>query len=487
MIGEVLINVTPMETRVAVIENGLLQEISIERHRRLGIVGNIYKGKVVRVLPGMQAAFVDIGKEKSAFIHAHELCPQRNDEEEPSILDLVREGQTLVVQVIKDPIGTKGARLTTHLSIPSRYVVLMPDTEHIGVSQRIEDADERERLRLAGEAALVSAGKEAPPGGLILRTAAEGVGEDAILADVLFLGRLWQKILKRRIEARAPVLLYYDLPLYLRVLRDLMRDDIERVRIDSPEKGKKLKAFAHEFMPTWESRIEDYRGERPIFDLFSVEDELEKALDHKVQLKSGGYIIIDQTEAMTTVDVNTGGFVGHRNLEETIYKTNLEAATVIARQLRLRNLGGIIIIDFIDMEDAEHRRQVLRLLEKSLEKDHARIALSGVTELGLVQLTRKRTRESLERVLCQSCPVCAGRGAIKTPETLCYDIFREILRANKAYDNEGYLVVAAQPIVDRLLEEESSSLAEIEGMLGKPIKLRSEPHYPQNQYDLVLI
>lgn len=487
MSGEVLINLTPMETRVAVVENGVLQEASIERHRRLGIVGNIYKGKVVRVLPGMQAAFVDIGLDKAAFIHAHELVSPQHEGPEPPVLELVREGQVLVVQVIKDPIGSKGARLTTHLSIPSRYVVLMPGTLHIGVSQRIEDNAERERLRQIGEHVLQEAGGEAPQGGMILRTAAEGIDSESVLSDVLFLGRVWRKIQKRRMEMTAPAQLYYDLPLFLRILRDVMRDDIERVRIDSHENYLKLKAFAHEFMPVWESRIEYYLGERPIFDLFSVEDELSRALERKVQLKSGGYLVIDQTEAMTTVDVNTGAFVGHRNLEETIFKTNLEAATVIARQLRLRNLGGIIIIDFIDMDDVEHRRQVLRLLEKSFERDHAGISLSGVTELGLVQLTRKRTRESLERVLCEPCPVCRGRGSVKTVETLCYEIFREILREDRAYSADGYLVLASQAVVDRLLDEESSAVADLESFIGKTIRIQSENHYAQEQYELVLV
>ena len=487
MSGEVLINLTPMETRVAVVENGVLQEAFIERSRRRGIVGNIYKGKVVRVLPGMQAAFVDIGLERAAFIHVNEVVsPNASVDEHVTITHLLQEGQSLVVQVTKDPIGSKGARLTTHLSVPSRYLVYMPDSPHTGVSQRIEDENERERLKTLIEAAHADM-REGAPGGVIIRTAAEGVGQEELTADMHFLLRLWRKVEERQHSAVPPALLYDDLPLFIRTLRDVMRDEVERVRIDSRENYVKLKEFAKEFMPDVESCIEYYPGERPLFDLYSVEDEIQKALGRKVQLKSGGYLVIDQTEAMTTIDVNTGGYVGHRNLEETIFKTNLEAATAIARQLRLRNLGGIIIIDFIDMEDSEHQRQVLRVLEKSLERDHAKNKLTGVTELGLVQLTRKRTRESLEQTLCEPCPTCQGRGTLKTPETVCYEIFREILREERAYSPDTYMVLASQEVVDRLLDEESAAVADLEIFIGKTIRFQVEGHYSQEQYDIVLM
>ncbi|WP_129141884.1 ribonuclease G [Modicisalibacter coralii] len=487
MSGEVLINLTPMETRVAVVENGVLQEAFIERSRRRGIVGNIYKGRVARVLPGMQAAFIDIGLERAAFIHANEVMPPNTPaDEQVSISQLLHQGQPLVVQVTKDPIGSKGARLTTHLSVPSRYLVYMPDSPHTGVSQRIEDDAERERLRALVETCLDEF-DQGVPGGFIIRTAAEGVGSEELLTDMQFLRRLWRKVEERKVTAPAPSRIYDDLPLFIRTLRDVMRDDIEKVRIDSRENYHKLIEFAEEFMPDVVERIEYYPGERPIFDLFSVEDEIHKALGRKVQLKSGGYLVIDQTEAMTTIDVNTGGYVGHRNLEETIFKTNLEAATAIARQLRLRNLGGIIIIDFIDMEDSEHQRQVLRVLEKSLERDHAKNKLTGVTELGLVQLTRKRTRESLEQTLCEPCPTCQGRGTLKTPETVCYEIFREILREERAYSPETYMVLASQAVVDRLLDEESAAVADLEIFIGKTIRFQVETHYSQEQYDIVLM
>jgi len=487
MSGEVLINLTPMETRVALVENGVLQEALIERSRRRGIVGNIYKGKVVRVLPGMQAAFVDIGLERAAFIHAHEVTPSGTPSDEHSTIgQLLHEGQALVVQVTKDPIGSKGARLTTHLSVPSRYLVYMPDSPHHGVSQRIEDERERDRLKVALETGIAQQSIEVS-GGFIVRTAAEGVSDAEIASDMYFLLRLWRKVSQRKETAAPSSVIYDDLPLFMRTLRDVMRDDIEKVRIDSRENFTRLVEFAEEFMPDAVERIEYYPGERPIFDLYSVEDEIQKALGRKVQLKSGGYLVIDPTEAMTTIDVNTGGYVGHRNLEETIFKTNLEAATAIARQLRLRNLGGIIIIDFIDMEDVEHQRQVLRVLEKALEKDHAKTRCTGVTELGLVQLTRKRTRESLEQTLCEACLTCAGRGTLKTPETVCYEIFREILREERAYSAETYMVLASQPVVDRLLDEESSSVADLETFINKTIRFQVEQHYSQEQYDIVLM
>jgi ribonuclease G len=485
---EILINFTPMETRVAVIENGVPQEIYIERAKRRGLVGNIYNGKVVRVLPGMQAAFVDIGLERAAFIHVEEVLPQTATAEErsnTSIAQVLREGQGLLVQVTKDPIGTKGARLTTHLSIPSRYLVYMPGNEHIGVSQRIEDSDERDRLRGLIESLAEEAGEE-NRGGFILRTVSEGANETELRSDLLFLYRLWRAI-QRKIEGAAlPEIVYEDLPLNMRALRDMAHAGVERIRIDSRETFQKAQEFVQALVPEIQDKLEYYPGERPIFDLFNVEEEIKRGLGRKVELKSGGYLIFDQTEAMTTVDINTGAFVGHRNLEETIFKTNLEAATAIGRQLRLRNLGGIIIIDFIDMEDSDHQRQVLRTLERVLEKDHAKCKVTGVSELGLVEMTRKRTRESLEQVLCDACSQCQGRGTIKTPETVCYEIFREILRQHRAYDTDSYLVLGAQSVVDYLLDDASEHLAELEAFIGKTIRFQVETLYSPEQFDVVL-
>ena len=397
------------------------------------------------------------------------------------ITALCCEGQQIVVQVVKDPLGSKGARLTTHVSIPSRYLVLMPGMDYVGVSQRIEDEGERLRLREAIRA------KMTPEGGFIVRTAAEGVTEQALQGDMDFLYRLWTAIGERSRGETTGDVLYEDLPLVMRCLRDLVGVDVEKVRMDSRETYQRALNFAGEFVPEVVERIEHYQGERPIFDLYGIEDEIQRALDRKVPLKSGGHLVIDQTEAMTTIDVNTGAFVGHRNLEETIFKTNLEAAQTIARQLRLRNLGGIIIIDFIDMAEEEHKRQVLRTLEKLLDRDHAKSHISEVSSLGLVEMTRKRTRESLAHVLCEPCPTCHGRGSIKTAETMVYEIFREIIREARQFGPEQFLILASQEVVDLLLDEESTSLAELEAFIGKPVKLQVESLYTQEQFDVVLM
>jgi ribonuclease G len=486
---EILINVTPHETRVAVLENGVLQDVFIERVHKRGLVGNIYKGRVARVLPGMQAAFVEIGLDRAAFLHASDILLAAKGGEEgkirtppEGISELLTEGQEILVQVVKDPLGTKGARLTMQIAIPSRYVVFVPYTQHIGVSHRLEDVAERQRLKDIVNAFVPQEGG----GGYILRTAAEGIREEDLRADMDFLHKLWQSVEERARSEPPETLIHEDLPLVLRTLRDLVHAEIEKLRIDSRETCQKVIAFAEKFMPEMVSCIEHYPGERPIFDLYGVEDEIQKALERRVPLKSGGYLIIDQTEAMTTIDVNTGAFVGHRNLEETIFKTNLEATYAITRQLRLRNLGGIIIIDLIDMEDPEHKRQVLRSLEKYLERDHTRTHISGVSALGLVEMTRKRTRESLGHILCEPCPVCRGRGSLKTAETVCYEIFREILREARQYESQKLLVLASQEVVDLMLDEESASVAELEEFIKRPIRFQVESLYTQEQYDVVL-
>jgi ribonuclease G len=486
---EILMNVTPQETRVAVVENGVLQEVIVERERRRGLVGNIYKGKVSRVLPGMQAAFVDIGLERAAFLHASDVTQllegvdaSVESHKTDNITQLLHEGQLLLVQVIKDPLGTKGARLTTHITIPSRFLVFTPDVLHVGVSLKIEEEAERQRLK-----DVLATMMPGSTGGYIARTAAEGADIESIRADTEFLRKLWDSVRERAATAKAGEIVHEDLPLVLRTLRDVVDSEVEKIRIDSRSTTRRVSDFAERFMPEVAGRVEHYPGERPIFDLYGVEDEIQKALERKVLLKSGGYLIIDQTEAMTTVDVNTGAFVGHRNLEETIFKTNLEATQTIARQLRLRNLGGIIIIDFIDMVEEEHKRQVLRSLEKNLERDRAKSHITEVSSLGLVEMTRKRTRESLERVLCEACPTCSGRGTLKTPETVCYEIFREILREARQYDAQQYLVLASQEVVDMLLDEESTSVAELEEFIGKPIKFQVESLYTQEQFDVVMV
>jgi len=538
--AELLVNVTPRETRIAVIENGVLQEAFIERAKRRGLVGNIYKGRVCRVLPGMQAAFVDIGLERAAFLHASDIIGASEDPEDDgapdpadtqhiaqpdklmlteaqrpvkSISELVHDNQDVLVQVIKDPLGTKGARLTTHISIPSCYLVFMPGAGTVGVSQRIEEESERARLRDlvtdlmrrhtgANKAAAANSGGNGSGAGnggrcaltaaldgdgYIVRTAAESASEELLLADMDFLAKIWASVKERVRGAQAPAMVHEDLPLVVRTLRELTGTEIERARVDSRDTLSRLVDFTERFVPEMVANIELYTGERPIFDLYGVEDEIQKALERKVQLKSGGHLIIDQTEAMTTIDVNTGAYVGHRNLEETIFKTNLEASQAIARQLRLRNLGGIIIIDFIDMQSEDHKRQVLRALEKSLDHDHTKTHISDVSALGLVQMTRKRTRESLEHVLCDRCPTCDGRGSIKTADTVCYEIFREILREARQFDTDKLLVVAAQEVIDTLMDDESSSFAELESFIGKPITLQVEALYSREHYDVVLM
>jgi ribonuclease G len=480
---EILINFTPMETRVALVDNGATQDIHIERAAKRGIVGNIYAGKVVRVLPGMQAAFVDIGVERTAFIHVSDVVKSRAS---LNIADHLHDGKKLIVQVIKEPLGSKGARLTTELSVSTRYLVMLPQTGHIGVSQLIATPAERTRLQQVLAQAVVAENLD-QSWGYILRTAAEGVGQEELAADLRFLHRLWAAVSRRAAAATQAQLLYEELPLYLRILRDMVRPSVTRILVDSRESFTAMQAFCSEYVPEVAGLLELYSGERPLFDLHAVEDEIQRALEARVELKSGGYLIIDQTEAMTTIDVNTGSFVSGRNQAETILKTNLEAASALARQLRLRNLGGIIIIDFIDMEDAEHRRQVHRTLERQMQRDPARSRITGVSDLGLVEMTRRRTRESLARMLCEACPVCHGSGRVKTAETVCYEIFREIMRDARAYENATLRVLASQAVVDRLLDEESAHLADLEEFVGKAISLRAEPGYRQEQFDIILL
>ena len=499
MSEEILINVTPQETRVAVVENGMLQEAHIERTQKRGLVGNIFKGRVARVLPGMQAAFIDIGLQRTAFLHTSDIaCHEAgaNGESEGSateqrpIESILTEGGELLTQVIKDPIGGKGARLTTRLAIPSRYIVFIPNNPAIGISQRIADPAERERLRailLDCQAGAKSGADSLRQGGFIVRTAAENIAAADIARDIEFLRKIWGSILARAEHTPAPGVVYEDLPLVMRALRDLVHPGIEKVRIDSRETHGRALAFCKHFIPEFPGHIEYHPGPHPLLDLYAIEDDIQRGLERRAPLKSGGHLIIDQTEAMTTIDVNTGAFVGHRNQEETFYKTNLEAAHSIARQLRLRNLGGIIIVDFIDMRDPEHGQQVLRALKKHVAKDHARTSLSELTSLGLVQLTRKRSRESLAQVLCEACPVCHGRGKIKSAETVCYEIFREILREVWQFEADKLLVVASQGVVERLHEDESDNVAELEAFIGRPIGFQVEALYSQEQYDIVLL
>ncbi len=474
MAEEILINSTSREVRVALLESGALQEVHIERKEHRGLLGNIYKGKISRLLVGLQAAFVDIGLERGAFLHLHDVRTQKKTDD---IRDVLTTGQEILVQVYKNPLGSKGARLTTHFTIPSRYLVFTPDSLQISVSQKINDEKERERLL---EMVTVD-----PRGGYIFRTAATGALKEDIDLDKAFLANVWNDVLERSKAAKVGDVVYEEIPIILRVLRDLVSYSIEKIRVDDAAVARDMQTFAARYLPKLMDRIEFYEDARPIFDIYSVEDEIQKALQRKVYLKSGGYLIFDQTEAMTTIDVNTGSYLGHGIIEETIFKTNLEALEVIARQVRLRNLGGIIIIDFIDMSDLAHKTHLLQLLNKALAKDNARIEISEISSLGLVQMTRKRTRESLEHILCVTCPLCKKRGSIKSIETVCYEIFREIQRIAENYAWTGFLVLASDLVIESILENEAAMLSELETSLGRPIKLQVENSYMQEHYDIL--
>ncbi|OGS91474.1 MAG: ribonuclease G [Gallionellales bacterium GWA2_60_18] len=482
MIEEILINVTPQETRVAVMQLGVVQDLHIERARNRGLVSNVYLGKVMRVLPGMQSAFIDIGLERSAFLHVADIWENNNGAAPRPIEKVLFEGQTLLVQIVKEPIGSKGARLSTQISIAGRLLVYLPQETHIGVSQRIA-TEQREALRARLQEML----PEGHRGGYIIRTVAESASELDFPADIAYLDKLWSNLQAAAKTASAPQLLYQELDLGLRVLRDFVGAETARIQVDSRATYQKMLEFAQAYNPVAAERLEHYSGARPLFDLHGVEEEIEHALSKRVELKSGGYLIIDQTEAMTTIDVNTGGFVGLRNFDDTIFKTNLEATQVIARQLRLRNLGGIIICDFIDMESPEHRDAVLEEFNKALTRDHTRISVNGFSSLGLVEMTRKRTRESLAHVLCESCPTCQGRGEVKTAQTMCYEILREILREARQFNAREYRILASQQVIDQFLEDESQALAELSDFIAKPISLQVETIYTQEQYDVILM
>ncbi len=501
---DILINWAPQETRVAVVENGAVQELHFERTLERGLVGNIYAGRVARVLPGMQSAFIDIGLERAAFLHVADVqvngvVPRGSAGAGPKgehgaagmpqtpIERLVFEGQTLTVQVIKDSIGTKGARLTTQISIAGRMLVFLPQDNHIGISQKIGSHELREQLRTRMNALVRLPEGAGPTGGFILRTNAEEATDEELSDDIRYLRKTWAAVREQSFKSPPGTLLHQDLSLMERVLRDLAHDGTQTIRIDSRMQFDLLTRFGTDFTPTAVSKLVHYTGERPIFDLFNIDEEIARALTRRVDLKSGGYLIIDQTEALTTVDVNTGGFVGARNFDDTIFKTNLEAGQAIARQLRLRNLGGIIIIDFIDMGREEHQAAVLGELRKQLARDRTKITVSGFTQLGLVEMTRKRTRESLAHMLCEVCPTCEGKGQVKTPRSVCYDILREILREARQFNPKEFRVIASAAVVEMLLDEESTHLAGLSDFIGKPISLQAEALGSPEQYDIVLM
>lgn len=486
MTEDILINVTPFETRVALVARGAVQELHLERSTQRGQVGNIYLGKVVRVLPGMQSAFVEIGLERAAFIHIADLRENRSERAlavSPTPIEkLIFEGQSLMVQVIKDPLGTKGARLSTQISIAGRMLVYLPHEPHIGISQKIGSESERQTLRDRVQALVPPEEK----GGFIVRTQAEGATDQELVADLEYLKKLWGNVQQGARTLPPTSLLHQDLTLAQRVLRDMVTPLTHQILIDSRSVTNDLKKWADIYTPSVSDRIKHYSGERTLFDTANIEEEIVRALSRRVDLKSGGYLMIDQTEALTTVDVNTGGFVGGRNFDDTIFKTNLEAAQAIARQLRLRNLGGIIILDFIDMDDAAHRDAVLAELNKALAFDRTRMTVNGFTQLGLVEMTRKRTRDSLAHQLCEPCPTCQSRGHVRTSKSICYDILREILREAKQFNPREFRILASQTVIDLFLEEESQHLAMLGDFIGKKISLEVATDYTQEQYDIVL-
>ncbi len=501
MAEELLINVNPFETRVALVAHGLLQEVHVARSGGYSVTGNIYKGKVERVVPGMQAAFVDIGLKRPGFLHATDINKPRivvgerqdNGDGEappkPDIRSLVTEGQTILVQVEKDPIGSKGARLSTQLAIASKYLVLMPGEQHVGISQRIDDEEERERLR--GVLSEVVSQTQVPVG-VIARTASEGIGQDTLEADLKLLHSIWGRIGERAADASAPSLVYEELPLHTRMIRDLAGPETDDIFIDDERTFARIRKYVDEFIPNYADRLKNYAERRPLFERHGVEDEVKRALEPRVALKSGGTLVIEQTEAMISIDVNSGGFLGGHSLEETVFRVNMEAASAIPRQLRLRNLGGIVVIDFIDMLDEEHQRQVLRCLEKATEADPARTRIEGFSTLGLVQMSRKRTRESLVQIMCAPCGDCDGIGMVRTAESTCIEVLRALAQdfhakcRNRDFHGE-YLIRATESVVDRLLDEDAEHLSELSDAMQREVRIQVEPSYAEGQFDIVLV
>ncbi len=504
MHAELIINSRPYETRVALVENGVVVELHVERRSDQELVGNIYKGRVVRVLPGMQAAFVDIGLERTAFLYVSDvrrelldlermmLKNQGNDDEPEylnstedikripaSIEDMLREGQDVMVQVAKEPFGNKGPRVTCHISLPGRHLVLMPTLNHIGISRKIEDREERERLK-----AIV---QEIRPDrmGFIVRTVSEGAPKEKLSAEMEFLLRLWSDIQARMERLSGPGLLYKDLAVSLRAVRDLFTREVDKLVIDSPEEHKMVMDFIHTFAPRLRYSVELYEGPDPIFDAYGIEMEISRALQDKIWLKSGGYIVIEQTEALTAIDVNTGSFVGKRNLEETTLKTNLEAVKEIAYQLRFRNIGGLIVIDFIDMEKQANKDRVFQALKEALAQDKAKTNILPMSDLGLIEMTRKRTRENLSSLLCEPCFYCEGKGTLKSVRTVCYEIFREVERECAGFRDPGNIYVFVNPQVEEVIrEEEQDSILDLERRTNKRLIILSREEYHLEQYEI---
>jgi ribonuclease G len=497
--SEILINVRPWETRVAYVENGLLSDLVIERKSNPTFVGSVYRGRVLRVLPGMQAAFIDVGLDRAGFLYVRDILPHWDEDQDepfafesdaskldlsnsdrPLIQDLIREGQFVLVQVAKDPLGTKGARLTMNLSLPGRFVVYMPTVKHIGLSRKIESPEERERLKKIVSSIVKDAG-------VIVRTAGEGASEEELRADIEYLARISHDIFKAFEKKKGVGLLHQEPELELRVLRDLLSPDVTAVWVDDQEIQKKLIKFMSQLMPKYKQNVIYYDGRRPLFDKYDLDLEISRSMERKIWLKSGGYIVIDEAEALVAIDVNTGRFVGKKDLEDTILKTNLEAAREIAHQLRIRNIGGIIIVDFIDMEKENHREKVLQVLAEEVKKDRARTQVVSMSSLGLVEMTRKRTRPSLNKTLTESCGYCDGKGYVKRRSTVATEIFRELEREHFSYSGQqlGPIEVRCHAsVVDWIYEVASEILAGLEAKLGRSVQFKIEPQFHIEQYDI---
>ena len=483
MSSELLFNVTPYETRVAVIENEILRELYLERATTRGIVGNIYVGQVARVVPGMQAAFIDLGIERAGFLHVKELKQAREAKEIPHISNVLHAGEKIIVQVIKEPVGTKGARLSGQINLAARNLVYLPGQSSVNVSQRIEDPLEKERLRNILDELLNAQGND---GGVIARTNAQGASEQALAGELAFLTETWRKSLELKSTSKPPTCIYEDLPLHLRVLRDLAGDDVECIQIDSNEAFESAVGFVDDIAPELKDKLKLYRGERPLFELYSVENEIESALHRQVSLKCGGNLVIELTEAMTVIDVNSGTNTGKHNLEDTAFATNIEAASTIAQQLRLRNIAGIVVIDFIDMVNDTHKQQVMQVLGREMMGDKIKTFIAEMSPLGLVELTRKRTRDSLSHLMSEACPVCNGRGTVKSAQTLCYQIFREIEREFRHYPANEYTIKASNDVIECLLDDEAMALSELQKFIDRPVQLRVDTDCQREHYEIVL-
>jgi len=497
MSREIVINATKHESRIAVLDEGQVVELWVERTRHRTIVGNIYKGRVTKVLPGMQSAFVDLGLERDAFLYVSDVIEDLEEYEsetpdelaieevshrpETSISDLLREGQEIVVQVSKDTIAGKGARITSHVTLPGRFLVYMPTVNHVGVSRRIESETERTRLK-----EILDRIRPQSTGGFIVRTAGEERAEEDFQADMKYLTDLWEQIKRRGEKASAPAAIHHDLDLILRTIRDVLSPEFKSVWVDSVDEYQRIVEFLDQIQPQLVSRVRLYRRDEPIFDEFSIEPEIAKALKSKVWLKSGGYIVINQTEALVAIDVNTGKYVGKKNLEETVFRTNLEAAKEIVRQIRLRDLGGIIVLDFIDMEEEQNRAALFAALEEEIKKDRSKTKILQISEFGLIEMTRKRVRQSLERSLTQACPYCGGSGRIKSNTTIALEIWRELMKARDLHEGQD-VIVRVNPIVYGTLHTGDPIFEEVERNLGIHLVFKPDDSLHHEQFDVMRI